>query len=272
MSSSPEALLEYRQQPLLELVHSEENYVQQLQLVRDTYMTVVNTQTLVPPTPSLARSESCHSEYSIILNPSPPPPLSSPPSPPPPIPPTELANRWRVIWGNWLQLTEWHSQFVEKLRSAVYEQPDNVPRLFLNSQARLRSMYMKYCENYSKAVDLVAQFKAYFEDLRRFYFDKNDILSRLMQPIQRVTRYQLPMVEALKLTEQAGAPECGVWKAAVAVLKNVPNDVQLMLEVSVIILTIFICYQLVDLNADLPLWYHNVLVHHRTLSILNRSV
>ncbi|KAL5103470.1 Kalirin [Taenia crassiceps] len=240
MSSSPEALLEYRQQPLLELFHSEENYVQQLQLVRDTYMTVVNTQTLSPPTPSLARSESCRSDYSMISNPSsplppPPPSLSSSPSPPPPTPPTELANRWRVVWGNWIQLTEWHSQFVEKLRSAVYEQPDNVPRLFLNSQSRLRSMYMKYCENYSKAVDLVAQFKAYFEDLRCFYYDKNDILSRLMQPIQRVTRYHLPMTEALKLTEQAGAPECGVWKAAVAVLKNVPNDVQLMLEAAQIV-------------------------------------
>ncbi|CDS36762.1 DH domain containing protein [Echinococcus multilocularis] len=230
MSSSPEALLEYRQQPLLELVHSEENYLQQLQLVRDTYMTVVDTQTLLSPIPCLTRSESCRYEHSVVPHPSSSSPPSSSPSPPPPTPPMELAIRWRVIWGNWLQLTEWHSQFVEKLRRAAYEQPDNVPRLFLNSQGRLRSMYMKYCENYSKAVILVTQFKAYFEDLRRFYFDKNDILSRLMQPIQRVTRYQLPMTEALKITEQAGAPECGVWRAAVTVLKNLPNDVQLMLE------------------------------------------
>ena len=231
MSSSQEALLEYRQQPLLELVHSEEKYAQQLQLVRDTYMTVVNTQTLLPPITCLTRSESCRSEYSNVSHP-PAFVTTKATSSLLPQPPIELATRWRVIWGNWLQLTEWHSQFVEKLRLAVHEQPDNVPRLFLNSQTRLRSMYMKYCENYSKAVILVAPFKSYFEELRRLLFDKNDILSHLMQPIQRVTRYQLPMMEALKLTEQAGISECGIWKAAVAVLKNLPNDVQLMLEVS----------------------------------------
>ncbi|KAM7540342.1 hypothetical protein Aperf_G00000019782 [Anoplocephala perfoliata] len=231
MPTSVESLLEYRQQPLLELVHSEENYVQQLQLVRDTYMTVVNTQNFLTPTPSLSRSESCRYERPSILPKMASSPIPSSPLQPVPAPPAELANRWRIIWGNWLHLTEWHSQFLEKLRRAVQEQPDSVPRLFLNAQSRLRSMYMKYCENYSKAVVLVAPFKAYFEELRHAFFDKNDILSRLMQPIQRVTRYQLPMMEALKLTEQAGAPESAVWRAAVTVLKNLPNDVQLMLEV-----------------------------------------
>ncbi|VDD84065.1 unnamed protein product [Mesocestoides corti] len=179
MSTSTEALLEFRQQPLLELVNSEENYVQQL------------------------------------------PPIVA-----------ELASKWRILWGNWLQLTEWHTQFVEKVRRAVANQPDTVPLLFLRSQARLRSMYMKYCENYPKAVTLVALHKTYFEDLRTYFFDKNDLLSRLMQPIQRATRYQLPMTEALKLTEQAGSADVDVWRDAVAVLKDLPNDVQLMLEVS----------------------------------------
>ncbi|VDO13934.1 unnamed protein product [Rodentolepis nana] len=232
MSTSSNSHLEYRQQPLLELVHSEESYVQQLQLVRDTYMTVVNTQSFFAPTPCLSRNESFCSERSSTLSTLPSSPGPSSPQQPIPTPPVELANRWRIIWGNWLQLTEWHSQFVEKLKRAVDEQPNNVPRLFLNSQSRLRSMYMKYCENYSKAVILVAPFKTYFEELRRAFADKNDILSRLMQPIQRVTRYQLPMMEALKLTEQAGSREAPTWRAAVIVLKNLPNDVQLMLEVS----------------------------------------
>lgn len=240
MSTSRDSLLEYRQQPLLELVHSEENYVQQLQLVRDTYMTVVNTQHFLTPTPSLLRSESCCSERSSTLSNLPSPASTLSPLQPIPTPPAELASRWRIIWGNWVQLTEWHSQFVEKLKRAVHEQPDDVPLLFLNSQSRLRSMYMKYCENYSKAVILVAPFKMYFEELRRAFFDKNDILSRLMQPIQRVTRYQLPMMEALKLTEQAGAEEAAIWRAAVIVLKNLPNDVQLMLEVSALMLLFFI--------------------------------
>uniref|UniRef100_A0A5K3FRS2 DH domain-containing protein n=1 Tax=Mesocestoides corti TaxID=53468 RepID=A0A5K3FRS2_MESCO len=219
MSTSTEALLEFRQQPLLELVNSEENYVQQLVQVRETYMKVGFPEPPIVGQECLTRSASCKSDRHPKTRPKPPTP-----------PPAELASKWRILWGNWLQLTEWHTQFVEKVRRAVANQPDTVPLLFLRSQARLRSMYMKYCENYPKAVTLVALHKTYFEDLRTYFFDKNDLLSRLMQPIQRATRYQLPMTEALKLTEQAGSADVDVWRDAVAVLKDLPNDVQLMLE------------------------------------------
>lgn len=218
MAAASESLLVHRQQPLTELLNSEENYVCQLQMVCETYMQVVNSDGLGHKSSVAVFGNSISSSS------------SSRPDPPPP--PSELALKWRVIWGNWLQLTEWHGQFLEKLKHAVHNQPDSVPSLFLTSRTRMRSMYMKYCENYSKAIFVVAPHKAYFEQLRMYFFDKNDILSRLMQPIQRVTRYQLPMIEALKLTRQAGAPDTQAWRDAVSVLRDLPNDAQLMLEVS----------------------------------------
>ncbi|VDN35854.1 unnamed protein product [Dibothriocephalus latus] len=122
-----------------------------------------------------------------------------------------------------------------KLKILLHSQPDAIPELFLSSCSRMRSMYMKYCENHLKAIALVAQHKTYFEELRMYFFDRDDILSHLMQPIQRVTRYQLPMVQALKITERANSPSREIWREAVTLLKDIPNDVQMIMEVSKVV-------------------------------------
>ncbi|KAL7063022.1 hypothetical protein AAHC03_0238 [Spirometra sp. Aus1] len=210
-----DSLLSFREQPLLELSNSEESYVQRLQFVCDTYIPIVQTGPLdlLPHSPVPTGQKNSQAP-------------SGAPQPPP-----DLASKWRILWGNWYQLTEWHSQFSEKLKGLLHSQPDAIPELFLSSCARMRSMYMKYCENHLKAIALVGQYKTYFEELRMYFFDRDDILSHLMQPIQRVTRYQLPMVQALKITERANAPSREVWREAVSVLKDIPNDVQMIMEV-----------------------------------------
>ncbi|BHF61382.1 hypothetical protein SprV_0100435600 [Sparganum proliferum] len=212
--SRMDSLLSFREQPLLELSNSEESYVQRLQFVCDTYIPIVQTGPLdiLPHSPAPTGQKNSHAP-------------SGAPQPPP-----DLASKWRILWGNWYQLTEWHSQFSEKLKALLHSQPDAIPELFLSSCARMRSMYMKYCENHLKAIALVGQYKTYFEELRMYFFDRDDILSHLMQPIQRVTRYQLPMVQALKITERANAPSREVWREAVSVLKDIPNDVQMIME------------------------------------------
>nr|VZI05386.1 unnamed protein product [Spirometra erinaceieuropaei] len=212
--SRMDSLLSFREQPLLELSNSEESYVQRLQFVCDTYIPIVQTGPLdlLPHSPVPTGQKNSQAP-------------SGAPQPPP-----DLASKWRILWGNWYQLTEWHSQFSEKLKGLLHSQPDAIPELFLSSCARMRSMYMKYCENHLKAIALVGQYKTYFEELRMYFFDRDDILSHLMQPIQRVTRYQLPMVQALKITERANAPSREVWREAVSVLKDIPNDVQMIME------------------------------------------
>uniref|UniRef100_A0A0V0JB43 DH domain-containing protein n=2 Tax=Schistocephalus solidus TaxID=70667 RepID=A0A0V0JB43_SCHSO len=215
--SRMDSLLFIREQPLLELSNSEESYVQRLQFVCDTYIPIVQAGPLdlLPHSPT--GQKNTHAP-------------SGAPQPPP-----DLAAKWRILWGNWYQLTEWHTQFSEKLKALVHSHPDAIPELFLSSCTRMRSMYMKYCENHLKAIALVAQHKTYFEELRMYFFDRDDILSHLMQPIQRVTRYQLPMVQALKITERANAPSREVWREAVSILKDIPNDIQMIMEAAKIV-------------------------------------
>lgn len=221
------ALLQ-RKQPLMELVISEEGYVRRLRMVRDYYIPIIST------VKASASHSADTSVFSTQLPPSTNPPctLGEPTASPlnaPPIP-DDLAARWRIVWGNWIQLCEWHSSFLEKLKLFVDSDPDKVPKLFIDSRARLRSIYSKYCENHRKAALITEQYRDYFEELRTYLNDKEDVVSYLMQPVQRIMRYQLPMTEIVKYTQRACSPELSLWKKALDIMKEIPKDTQLILE------------------------------------------
>ncbi|KAF8561914.1 hypothetical protein P879_07373 [Paragonimus westermani] len=222
---SSRALLQ-RKQPLLELVNSEEGYVRRLRMVKDCYMPVISAARNPASIPS--------SDGSAVTT----PPTAfnttsrelTQTAPHPPPVPDDLAARWRIIWGNWIQLCEWHSAFLEKLMNLVEKEPDRIPKLFIDSRSRLRSIYSKYCENHRKAALIAEQYRDYFEELRVYLNDKEDVVSYLMQPVQRIMRYQLPMTEIVKYTERAGSPDLALWKKALDIMKEIPKDTQLILE------------------------------------------
>ncbi|KAH8851833.1 Triple functional domain protein isoform 1 [Schistosoma japonicum] len=202
-----------RKQPLMELVSSEEGYVRRLKLVKDFYMPAVPAPSSGDNQPGVANSLP-HSDLHNL----------------PPTAPEDLAARWRIIWGNWIQLYEWHSAFLEKLVSLVDSDPDRIPKLFIDSRARLRSIYSKYCENHRKAALIAEQYRDFFEELRLFVGDKEDVVSHLMQPVQRIMRYQLPIAEILKYTQRACSPDLLLWKKTLEIMKEIPKDTQLILE------------------------------------------
>ncbi|CAH8461481.1 unnamed protein product [Schistosoma rodhaini] len=206
-----------RKQPLMELVSSEEGYVRRLKLVKDFYIPAVNA-----PTTAQSNAENNMGVSSSL------PHGDSHASPP--VAPEDLAARWRIIWGNWIQLYEWHSAFLEKLVSVVDSDPDRIPKLFIDSRARLRSIYSKYCENHRKAALIAEQYRDFFEELRIFIGDKEDVVSHLMQPVQRIMRYQLPIAEILKYTQRACSPDLLLWKKTLEIMKEIPKDTQLILE------------------------------------------
>ncbi|VEL33233.1 unnamed protein product [Protopolystoma xenopodis] len=211
-------------QPILELVYSEEVYVRALRLVKENYIPVAaNAKAIVSisSTPFCSNSET--GGDSGILN------CSSILSNAPPVP-DDLAARWRILWGNWIQLFEWHSNFLDRLQSAVESDPDKIPKLFIDSQARLRSIYSKYCENHRKAALIGEQYRDYFEELRLHVGDKEDVVSHLMRPVQRIMRYQLPMQEIVKHTARANCSSLPLWQKALTIMKEIPKDTQLILE------------------------------------------
>ncbi|VEL23369.1 unnamed protein product [Protopolystoma xenopodis] len=216
-SSEYAKLLSSRKQPLTEIIYSEENYVKRLAFVHTTYINVPNLLSSTGPTHNPDSSEFAEMHL---------------PSSPPPAAPEALLSRWRVLWGNWITLTEWHSAFLQKLKVSLDNDPDEIPDLFISSRTRLRSMYTKYCENHRKAALLATQHRDFFEELRIYFSDRDGILSHLMQPIQRIMRYQLPMVEVVKLTERANLSSLPIWRRALELMREIPRDAQLILEVS----------------------------------------
>ncbi|VDM23212.1 unnamed protein product, partial [Hydatigera taeniaeformis] len=190
--------IEKRKQPLMELAYSEESYVRRLRVVYELYIFEELASKLPPGGPTV---------------------------------PDDLVARWRILWGNWVQLLEWHTGFYEKLRTLLEDDPDRIPKLFIDSRARLRSIYSKYCENQIKAAHIAEQHKEFFDEWRVHVGDKEDVVSLLMQPVQRIMRYQLPISEIVKWTERAKLSSLVLWQKALDIMKEIPKDTQLILEV-----------------------------------------
>ncbi|VDL60139.1 unnamed protein product [Hymenolepis diminuta] len=221
--------IEKRKQPLMELAYSEESYVRRLRVVYELYMPApyrspppadAGTPVVSAVSPALPVSTSGFEELASKLPPG------------GPMVPEDLVARWRILWGNWMQLFEWHTGFYEKLKALLDEDPDRIPKLFIDSRARLRSIYSKYCENQIKAAHIAEKHKEFFDEWRIFVGDKEDVVSLLMQPVQRIMRYQLPISEIVKWTERAKIPSLPLWQKALDIMKEIPKDTQLILEVS----------------------------------------
>ncbi|KAM7535818.1 hypothetical protein Aperf_G00000092732 [Anoplocephala perfoliata] len=215
--------IEKRKQPLMELAYSEESYIRRLRVVYELYMPAPFRSPLPgdatsPVSPALSVNTTGFEELASKLPPG------------GPAVPEDLVARWRILWGNWVQLFEWHTGFYEKLKALLVEDPDRIPKLFIDSRARLRSIYSKYCENQIKAAHIAEQHKEFFDEWRLYIGDKEDVVSLLMQPVQRIMRYQLPISEIVKWTERAKLPSLALWQKALDIMKEIPKDTQLILE------------------------------------------
>eukprot|EP00108_Taenia_solium_P000161 TsM_001197700 transcript=TsM_001197700 gene=TsM_001197700 len=227
--------IEKRKQPLMELAYSEESYVRRLRVVYELYMPAPyrvspnsdSTTSTAAPSSTLPVSPSSLEELASKL-----PPGGQ-------TVPEDLVARWRILWGNWVQLFEWHTGFYEKLRTLLEEDPDRIPKLFIDSRARLRSIYSKYCENQIKAAHIAEQHKEFFDEWRVHVGDKEDVVSLLMQPVQRIMRYQLPISEIVKWTERAKLPSLPQWQKALDIMKEIPKDTQLILEAGQFLATLY---------------------------------
>ncbi|VDD82619.1 unnamed protein product [Mesocestoides corti] len=217
--------IEKRKQPLMELAYSEESYVKRLRVAFELYMPApYRTSQNIDPNSTASVSPTSPGTAVGFEE------LASKLPPGGPSVPEDLVARWRILWGNWMQLFEWHTGFYEKLKTLLEEDPDRIPKLFIDSRARLRSIYSKYCENQIKAAHIAEQHKDFFDEWRVHVGDKEDVLSLLMQPVQRIMRYQLPISEIVKWTERAKLPSLPQWQKALDIMKEIPKDTQLILE------------------------------------------
>uniref|UniRef100_A0ACB8FB88 Guanine nucleotide exchange factor DBS n=1 Tax=Sphaerodactylus townsendi TaxID=933632 RepID=A0ACB8FB88_9SAUR len=106
--------------------------------------------------------------------------------------PTALANKREVLFGNLLEIYEFHNRiFLKELENCI-ENPELLGRCFLKRKEDLQ-IYEKYCQNKPRSEALWRQCgdSLFFQECQRRLDHKLSLDAYLLKPVQRITKYQL---------------------------------------------------------------------------------
>uniref|UniRef100_A0A6I8PGU4 non-specific serine/threonine protein kinase n=1 Tax=Ornithorhynchus anatinus TaxID=9258 RepID=A0A6I8PGU4_ORNAN len=135
--------------------------------------------------------------------------------------PEAMRGKEKIIFGNIHQLCDWHTDFFLAELEKCIQEPERLARLFIKHERRLH-MYVWYCQNKPRSEHLVAEFDAYFEEVKRDLGQRLGLSDFLIKPVQRITKYQLLLKDFLKYSEKAGL-DCVEIEEAVELMCLVPK-------------------------------------------------
>ncbi|XP_030210124.1 kalirin isoform X1 [Gadus morhua] len=144
--------------------------------------------------------------------------------------PHGLSNKDDVVFGNLLDIHEFHNSiFLKELEN--YEQlPEDVGHCFVTWADKFH-MYVTYCRNKPDSSLLVQQHgSTFFQEVQRRHGLANSISSALIKPVQRITKYQLLLKELLACCEEGK----GEIKEGLDVMLSVPKRANDAMHVSML--------------------------------------
>ncbi|XP_023388714.1 triple functional domain protein-like [Pteropus vampyrus] len=133
--------------------------------------------------------------------------------------PPGIVNKELVIFGNMLEIYEFHNNiFLKELEK--YEQlPEDVGHCFVTWADKFQ-MYVTYCKNKPDSTQLILEHAgSYFDEIQQRHGLANSISSYLIKPVQRITKYQLLLKELLTCCEEGK----GEIKDGLEVMLSVPK-------------------------------------------------
>uniref|UniRef100_A0A8C7PLL0 Trio Rho guanine nucleotide exchange factor b n=1 Tax=Oncorhynchus mykiss TaxID=8022 RepID=A0A8C7PLL0_ONCMY len=133
--------------------------------------------------------------------------------------PPGIVNKEHIIFGNMLDLYEFHHNiFLKELEK--YEQlPEDVGHCFVTWADKFQ-MYVNYCKNKPDSTQLILEHAGpYFDEIQQRHRLANSISSYLIKPVQRITKYQLLLKELLTCCEEGK----GEIKDGLEVMLSVPK-------------------------------------------------
>ncbi|XP_071554016.1 kalirin isoform X2 [Temnothorax nylanderi] len=186
-----------RQFVIRELVETERDYVNDLKLIVEGYM-------------ALMRNPDCEI----------------------PLPEDLRAGKDKMVFGNIEAIYEWHRDFFLKALERCLERPEELGPLFKRYERKLH-MYVVYCQNKPVSEYIVSEhIDTYFEELRQKLGHRLQLCDLLIKPVQRITKYQLLLREALRLTERTQRlSEIEGLRAAAHVMRVIPKAANDMMDV-----------------------------------------
>ncbi|XP_047358806.1 kalirin isoform X2 [Vespa velutina] len=149
-----------------------------------------------------------------------------------PLPEDLRAGKDKMVFGNIEAIYEWHRDFFLKALENCIKCPEELGPLFKRYERKLH-MYVVYCQNKPVSEYIVSEYiYTYFEELRQKLGHRLQLCDLLIKPVQRITKYQLLLREALRLTERTQRlSEIEGLRAAVYVMRVIPKAANDMMDV-----------------------------------------
>ncbi|KAM6985972.1 guanine nucleotide exchange factor DBS isoform 2-T2 [Aplochiton taeniatus] len=116
--------------------------------------------------------------------------------------PGPLQNKKDVLFGNMLEIYDFHKKTFLRELEEYTDCPELVGRCFLERMTDLE-IYEKYCQNKPRSESLWRQCSdcAFFQECQKKLEHKLGLDSYLLKPVQRITKYQLLLKEMLKYSK-----------------------------------------------------------------------
>uniref|UniRef100_A0A8C5E3D4 Uncharacterized protein n=1 Tax=Gouania willdenowi TaxID=441366 RepID=A0A8C5E3D4_GOUWI len=158
---------------LLELVESERDYVRDLALVVEGYMSRMKEEGV----------------------------------------PDDMKGKDKIVFGNIHQIYEWHKDFFLRELEKCSEDPDRLGPLFLKQERRLNMYVVYCQNKPKSEHIVSEYIDTYFEDLKQRLGHRLQLTDLLIKPVQRIMKYQLLLKDFLKHSKRAGLESMDLEKA-----------------------------------------------------------
>ncbi|CAI5690105.1 unnamed protein product [Oreochromis niloticus] len=167
------SILKKRHFILLELVETERDYVRDLGLVVEGYMSRMKEEGV----------------------------------------PDDMKGKDKIVFGNIHQIYDWHKDFFLRELEKCLEDPDRLGPLFLKQERRLNMYVVYCQNKPKSEHIVSEYIDTYFEDLKQRLGHRLQITDLLIKPVQRIMKYQLLLKDFLKHSKKAGLESPDLEKA-----------------------------------------------------------
>uniref|UniRef100_UPI0037E9BC8D triple functional domain protein isoform X2 n=1 Tax=Semicossyphus pulcher TaxID=241346 RepID=UPI0037E9BC8D len=167
------SILKKRHYILLELVETERDYVRDLGLVVEGYMSRMKEEGV----------------------------------------PDDMKGKDKIVFGNIHQIYDWHKDFFLGELEKCLEDPDRLGPLFLKQERRLNMYVVYCQNKPKSEHIVSEYIDTYFEELKQRLGQRLQITDLLIKPVQRIMKYQLLLKDFLKHSKKAGLESMELEKA-----------------------------------------------------------
>uniref|UniRef100_A0A8C2IST8 non-specific serine/threonine protein kinase n=1 Tax=Cyprinus carpio TaxID=7962 RepID=A0A8C2IST8_CYPCA len=158
---------------LLELIETERDYVRDLSLVVEGYMTRMREDGV----------------------------------------PDDMKGKDKVVFGNIQQIYDWHKDFFLGELEKCLEDPDWLGPLFVKHERRLHMYIVYCQNKPKSEHIVSEYIDTYFEDLKQHLGHRLQITDLLIKPVQRIMKYQLLLKDFLKFSKKIGVDSVELERA-----------------------------------------------------------